>query len=160
MPMSSFPYRRRIGVRGIIFQNGQLLGVKHLEIGEDGSRGEAAFWALPGGGLDPHESLEDGLRREITEELNVDPTIGKLLFVQQFPSDREDCDEELEFFFEITNVDDFHDVDITASSHGSIELARCSFIDPHHEVVLPNFLTQVDLATAVGRLSPQFFSYL
>ncbi len=34
-------------------------------------------WALPGGGLDPDESDEDGLRRELYEELGLaDVTIG------------------------------------------------------------------------------------
>ena len=43
--------KRRVNVRGIIWRDGKLLAVKHKN--NDGS--EADYWAVPGGGLDPHE---------------------------------------------------------------------------------------------------------
>ncbi|HYF10310.1 MAG TPA: NUDIX hydrolase [Candidatus Paceibacterota bacterium] len=37
------------------------------------------FWDLPGGVLNTGETLEEGLVREIREEIGVEPTIGKIL---------------------------------------------------------------------------------
>jgi 8-oxo-dGTP pyrophosphatase MutT (NUDIX family) len=132
---------RRINVRAIIYLDGKLLAVKHI-----GPNGEAApYYAVPGGGLDPHESLHDGLRRELMEELGIDAKVGKLLFVQQFPSGRTGFEEELEFFFAIDNPEAFVNLDITTTSHGSIELAVCEYVDPHNVTVYPTFLQHTDL---------------
>jgi ADP-ribose pyrophosphatase YjhB (NUDIX family) len=117
------------------------LAVKHIN-----SNGEAAaYYAVPGGGVDPHESLEDGLRRELREELGVEATVGKLLCIQQFNSERAGYEEELEFFFAVTNVDDFEKLDISATSHGAIELAVCKYVDPRTVTIYPRFLQTVDL---------------
>ena len=40
---------------------------------------------LPGGFIDPKESAEDGLRREIREELQME--LGKLIYVGSYPND-------------------------------------------------------------------------
>lgn len=52
--------KRRVGVRAIIYKDGKILAVKHKT-----KDGEASFWAIPGGGLEPGESIENGLRREV-----------------------------------------------------------------------------------------------
>lgn len=134
--------KRRVNVRAIIRKDDKLLAVKH----SSDERGEAAYYAVPGGGLDPSESLHDGLKRELYEELGVEAQVGRLLFVQQFPSGREGYDEELEFFFEVTNVDDFLDIDISSTSHGH-ELAVCEFVDPAAVTLYPVFLQSIDFAS-------------
>lgn len=144
--------RRRIGVRAVIYKDGKILAVKHKR--KDGS--VADFWAIPGGGLDPSESLEDGLRRELQEELGVDVRPGRLLFVQQFRSGRADRDEELEFFFLVDYSDNLTVVDFMHTSHGADELARCEFIDPKKEVVLPDFISMIDMRLYVETVQPVF----
>jgi ADP-ribose pyrophosphatase YjhB (NUDIX family) len=127
--------KRRVNVRSIIYKNGKILAVKHRN-----SEGEANYWCVPGGGLDPLESLLDGVKREIMEETGIEARVGKLLFIQQFVSSRHGREEELEFFFNIENVDDFETIDLSKTSHGLEEIAQIAFIDPKVERVLPSFL--------------------
>lgn len=142
--------KRRIGVRGIIWRDGRLLAVKHKD--KDGNPKD--FWAIPGGGLDPGEQIEEGVKREMFEELGKDAQIGRLLFVQQFRSSRGDCDEELEFFFLIENIEDFSGIDLTQTSHGVKEIAECEFIDPTAETMKPGFLSEIDLQKYVETVQP------
>ena len=84
MPQTESLYTgRRINVRAIIYREGKILAVKHRH-------GDQAtpYYAVPGGGLDPHESLTECLIRELREETGVTAKAGKLLFIQQFPSSR------------------------------------------------------------------------
>ncbi|MDB5181758.1 MAG: hydrolase [Candidatus Saccharibacteria bacterium] len=120
---------RIVRVRAVIPYQDKFLFVQH--------RHDSSFWALPGGKLDPGETLEDGVTRELIEELGVTPEIGKLLYVQQlFRGD----EESLEFFFEITNGEAYIDLDLQNTTHGMLELARAEFIEPANNYVLPEFL--------------------
>lgn len=70
--------KRRINVRAIAWHDDKLLAVKH----KTKSGGEANYWALPGGGLDPFEYLADGVTRELIEETGITPIVGRMLFGQ------------------------------------------------------------------------------
>ena len=140
---------RRVNVRAIIYKNGKLLAVKHKH-GEDISH----YYAVPGGGLDPHESLVDGLARELREETGINAVIGNLLFIQQFPSARAGYAEELEFFFTVKNPDDFTNIDLETTSHGAEELAVCEFVDPASVTLYPEFLQSIDLADYINNDRP------
>lgn len=143
--------KRRIGVRAIIFKDGKLLAsTSHT------ANGESEHWAVPGGGLDPREALREGLKREIVEETGVTPVMGKLLFVQQFKSDREDRHEELEFFFHVTNPEDFSDISLTETTHGAAELVRCEFIDPAKTFISPTFLQTIDIESYITQDKPVY----
>ena len=109
--MSEHYGKRRINVRAIIYRDGKLLAVKHR-------RGDkvAHYYAVPGGGLDPQESLADCLVRELREETGVTAQPGRLLFIQQFPSSRLGYAEELEFFFAVDNPDDFAAINLENTS--------------------------------------------
>ena len=112
------------------------------------------YYAVPGGGLDPHESLIECLIRELREETGVTAKPGKLLFIQQFPSSRASYEEELEFFFAVDNPDDFTDIDISQTTHGAQELAVCEYIDPSQHVLYPEFLQSTDIALYINGDQP------
>jgi 8-oxo-dGTP pyrophosphatase MutT (NUDIX family) len=148
--------KRRICVRGIIYKNGQLFcqELKH----KDGT--PKGFWCTPGGGLEPGESLIEGVRREIVEETGVEPVVGKLVFVQQYSEISQTSDhaasEFLEFFFHIENPDDFSTVDLDNTSHGNLEVARCEFIDTHTDTILPKFLRTLNITSYIDGNKPVF----
>ena len=146
--------QRRINVRGIIWRDGKLLAVKH----KDDNGKESAHWAVNGGGLDPMETLEDGVRREIKEELGIDVKVGNLLFIQQFLSKRDGYHEELEFFFHIEDTPLFDTINLDATTHGAIELSRAQFIDPKKELLLPKFLSELDIDAVIAGSQPVHIS--
>lgn len=141
--------KRRINVRAIVWRDGKLLAVKHNDHGA-----ESKVWFVPGGGLDPHESLQDGVRREIMEETGVKAHVGKLLFIQQFESRRADFKEELEFFFHVENHEDFTDINLANTSHGLAEIARIEFIDPTEVDILPKMLGELPIADYIATDKP------
>lgn len=49
------------------------------------------YWTLPGGGIDPGESLEDAVRREVAEETGLKPLAAKYLYDFPYPSGRTSC---------------------------------------------------------------------
>lgn len=138
--------KRRVNIRGIIVKDGKLFAQRLKR-----ETGTNDFWSVPGGGLDPDESLLDGLTREMIEETGVHPDIGRLLFVQQF---RNSDKEYLEFFFEIKNADDYLSIDLARTTHGMIEVEQCGFIDPKSERILPAFLQTVNLAAYLDGQQP------
>lgn len=142
--------RRRINVRAIVWRDGKLLAVKHKK--KDGTA--SSYWATPGGGLDPFESLTDGLLRELMEETGVMAVMGNLLFINQFPSGRADRDEELEFFYHVKNSQDFIGVDLAKTTHGEKELFCIEFIDPKKAHILPTFLQSIDIEKTIVEARP------
>lgn len=141
---------RRVNVRGIIFNDGKLF-CQQLKPGADGEIRD--YWCTPGGGLDEGESLLDGLHREMIEETGIAPKIGKLLFVQQLHDGKK---EQLEFFFHIENPEDYSVIDLTATSHGELEIAHCTFVEPTTHHILPAFLQTIDINDYIARDQPIF----
>ena len=142
--------KRRVNVRGIIVRDGKLLAARQKE--SDGSTSN--YWCVPGGGLDPYESVARGLTREMIEETGIAPHIGNLLYIQQFASRRSRHDEELELFFAITNPEDYDEIDLSQTTHGDAEIAEIGFVDPRTVRILPEFLAEVDIVADVTTPGP------
>jgi ADP-ribose pyrophosphatase YjhB (NUDIX family) len=70
----------RVRVAGVLLQQRAILLVKHRKAGKE-------YWLLPGGGVALGESTQDALKREFSEELNIDVEIGVLLFVVETKKD-------------------------------------------------------------------------
>lgn len=147
---------RRVAVRGIVLHDGKLLCVRLKKYDGRATDGADDYWCTPGGGVDIGEPLLPALRREIVEELGVEPTIGNLLYIQQFVHGNT---EQLEFFFHVTNAEDYLHIDLAQTTHGAIEIETVDFIDPSQVRLLPTFLTNESLAeqTTPGA-APKFFN--
>jgi ADP-ribose pyrophosphatase YjhB (NUDIX family) len=112
---------------------------------------EDDYWCLPGGGLDEGETLIAGVEREMIEETGVAPVIGTLLYVQQFV--HEDVDY-LEFFFHITNSNDYLHIDLSKTTHGEKEIAEIGFVDPKAVTIQPEFLATEALREVAASNGP------
>ena len=77
---SGDPPRFRIGVFAVIERAGRYLLARRSDID---------WWNLPGGGLEYDESVEDGLAREVREEIGVSITIARLIGIYSKPRKRE-----------------------------------------------------------------------
>lgn len=146
----------RIAVRGIALHNSKMLAVRLIS-SKDTSGYTPDYWCTPGGGLDSNESLTDGLVREMVEETGVTPTVGALLYIQQFSHKG---NEHLEFFFHILNAQDYTCIDLSTTSHGNIELQEIAFVDPQTTPLLPNFLMTEDLAKKIAHPKTTIYSFV
>jgi 8-oxo-dGTP pyrophosphatase MutT (NUDIX family) len=107
-----------IRCRGIIIHDNKLLVVRH-------TAGNLRV-ALPGGHLEAEEDPLICIKREIFEELGVNPDIGRLLYIHTLT--HYDGKHLVEFFYEITNGSDFIDCEDLDRSHAD-ELAEILWID-------------------------------
>ena len=62
----------QVVVAGAVIENGKVLAARRTAPSE-----LAGFWELPGGKVDPGESEQDALRRELAEELGIAVTVGE-----------------------------------------------------------------------------------
>lgn len=97
------------------------------------------------------EALIDGVKREMLEETGVEAQVGNLLYVQQFTHGEKDY---LEFFFHITNSQDYLNIDLANSTHGGTEIEEIDFIDPSSMHVLPAFLKTENIAELIETKAP------
>jgi phosphatase NudJ len=65
-----------VRTRVIVIDKGRLLLLEPFEPG--------AGWQLPGGGLEPHESLADCAEREVFEETGINVKVTRVAFLREF----------------------------------------------------------------------------
>jgi 8-oxo-dGTP pyrophosphatase MutT (NUDIX family) len=141
-----------ISVRAICVKDGKLFCVKNTAY-ITGKPSE--FWCVPGGGVDDNEDLVTALKREIKEELGIEAKVGNLLYIQEY-FDKRTQKIYLEFFYHVTNTDDFTDIDLTKTTHGVEEIAEFGFIDASKEFVLPKFLNTESFNSLSGQTVKKF----
>lgn len=71
----------RLNVNAAIIRNDHILLIEF---------GEEPHYNLPGGGLDPGESIEEGLKRECREEACAEVEVERLLMVWEYVPEKED----------------------------------------------------------------------
>ena len=75
MPSTSVsPVHKRIGVAVITNRQGKVLIDRRKDEGE-----MAGLWEFPGGKIEPGETIEECIEREIKEELNIEIIVGDRL---------------------------------------------------------------------------------
>jgi integral membrane protein len=114
----AFSSYRQLVVRGIIAHKGQLLAMQPQESG---------FWYMPGGQVASEESVKDGLRRIVTEQTGIKPTVGRLVYVWQNKNTKV---EQLELFFMISNVRDYVRTGVMTAKKGPDGFDEVGFIEP------------------------------
>jgi ADP-ribose pyrophosphatase YjhB (NUDIX family) len=107
-----------VTTRALIIHSNKLLMCK-LKHNHD-------FYCLPGGKLDPGETIEAGLERELIEETGIKPVIGQLAFINQFINAE---NHRIEFFFLVSNGADYANFDPSQGSH-AFEIADFKMTDP------------------------------
>jgi ADP-ribose pyrophosphatase YjhB (NUDIX family) len=116
-----------IRCRAIILHEGKLLLVRHPS--------DTSYAALPGGKLDWGEDVKECLKREVIEELGVEPILGRLLYINTF-MDGENT-QSIEFFFEIKNGSQYADTKKLTGTHAH-ELAEIVWIGSDSNIrILP-----------------------
>jgi 8-oxo-dGTP pyrophosphatase MutT (NUDIX family) len=86
------------------------------------------FACLPGGTLEPRETLRECLARELMEELGVVAQIGPLVYTQEIIRENSTM---LDFWYWIENPNDFNHIDLSVVSHG-FEHDEVGFYDPRN----------------------------
>lgn len=148
----------RIAVRAVILDDDGKLFCVRLKAYKDKTQPENDYWCLPGGGIYENEALKTALHREMIEETAVAPEIGELLYVQQYFDGKQ---QQIEFFFHVTNAHDYLDIDLAEATHAEEEIAEYGFVNPGTTYILPDFLTKENIAEHIASNSPaKIFSYL
>jgi mutator protein MutT len=73
MATREYPSRPIIGVGGVVFLDGRVVLVRrrHAPL--------AGHWSVPGGAIEAGETLHEGLRRELREEIGIETRVGPLV---------------------------------------------------------------------------------
>ncbi len=125
--MSQKPRSRspRLAVRAVIVQDNALLLVNAWP------EGVSDLMCAPGGGVEPHASLHDNLKREVFEETGLQISVGDLCLLNEFHDPDHDF-HQVDMFFRCT---------ITA---GTLDTA---WKDPENIVGTRQWVDQSDLHT-------------
>jgi 8-oxo-dGTP diphosphatase len=68
-----------VRVCAALISEGTILMVRHVHDGRD-------YWTLPGGGVEPGESLQEAVVRELREEANLAATVVRPLYERRYHS--------------------------------------------------------------------------
>ena len=80
---------KRVSARGLVVTDKGLAVIFRRRI-KDGNGHE--YYVVPGGGIEEGEDLIHGLKRELSEELDIKVNVGDLAFIKE-------TDDRIEYFY-------------------------------------------------------------
>lgn len=142
--MSNPPVMR---VCAAVLSEGKILMVRHVHDGRD-------YWTLPGGAVEPEESLEQAAIRELREEATLTATVVRPLYERRYHSTT--GHDILEQCFLLSASGDVqpvlgHDPELDAASQMLAEVAWRSLDDLHEDLQVSRVLAVLVLG---GGLPP------
>lgn len=101
------------GVSGLVVRDGKVLVIRR---GREPHKGK---WSLPGGGVEPGETLRDAVKREVSEETGLEVEVGRVAGYR-------------EEFFDDTHgvVIAFHVEVVGGELCAGDDAEACEFVDP------------------------------
>ncbi len=100
MSTRQYPSRPFVGVGGVVFIDGRVVLVKRRH------EPLAGQWSLPGGAIELGETLREGLRRELREELGIETRVGPL--VELFDRITRDDDGQVRYHYVLADYLCYH----------------------------------------------------
>lgn len=91
------PRPPRLAVRAVVLHEDLLLLVNAYA-------GRTDLWCAPGGGVAPHSSLPNNLKRELFEETGLQITVGAVCLVNEFHDPERDF-HQVDIYFRCTVTD-------------------------------------------------------
>ena len=82
--------RTYLRVGAIIFYKGKLITIKM-------QKGKSVYYVLPGGGVEDHETIFNAIKREVKEEVNLEITKIRLVYIREL--NIKDKGRGVEFYF-------------------------------------------------------------
>ena len=80
---------KRVSARGLVVTDSGLATIFRRKI-KDGKTKE--YYVIPGGGINENEDVISGLKRELSEELNIEVNVKDLAFILE-------TDDRIEYFY-------------------------------------------------------------
>ncbi|MGH2480247.1 MAG: NUDIX hydrolase [Ktedonobacteraceae bacterium] len=122
----------RVSVTALIFEGERMLLAHRRDIN---------WWSLPGGAVDPGETLDEALRREVREETGLEIEVGQLIGVYSKPLKQEIV---LSFRCTITGgtLNACQDDEIDESRYFAPNSLPSNTLPKHHQRVIDALLKQ------------------
>ncbi len=121
MSSREYPVRPFVGVGGVGFVDGRVVLVKRRH------EPLAGQWSLPGGAVELGETLAEGLRRELREEIGIETRVGPL--VELFDRITRDDDGRVRFHYVLADYVCQH---VSGELRPGSDAAAVALADPDH----------------------------
>ncbi len=73
----------KLRVSALCLHDGHALFIEHKSFAPDDPALPSTYWILPGGVVEPRETLHEAVRREMLEETGLSCEVGEMVFVKE-----------------------------------------------------------------------------